>query len=553
MKKNIIILGSLICFSFVQSCSSKLDITPPNNITDEQIQDLMENGSDETKLKIMNGIAAPMISYLNFSGVNGAGAADPRYYTLQGLDWMRNLEANDVVLGYDTNTDELRGKQEYEFSVDFRSVNSDKNRAYWYCAAFGINKANLLLGYMTKEAAAASNSFRDGRARGLIVRAFEYMSLMESYQDAYTRGGSSKLGMSLYETYNPLQGVKARSSAKETYDFIIADLTEAVSLLKAAGIGYTSTSLEDFDLGVANFLLARAYLWSGDYADCITTCQDIISNSGLSLIKEEYYGGHNTGTSWKNTDIKVLPLTNAFLNVRSNTECILGFIRTSSYLYTPALNIATNPFGTDGPRNSFARIDDQLYNKIADADFRKDQFLANVEIGDYTIAASSSTSWIPKYVSLKFANTVGLADDGKSNTTAAYVARVEFCKFRLAEVYLMLAEAQAMNGSDSGAKSTLDILLKARTRSGATALTCDNYPSMTGMTTLQKIQLQWRIEMWGEGGREFYNNKRWGIDVNRTGSTVHVAKITWSADKLTCEIPQQEIETNPLCEQNDIK
>ena len=113
----------------------------------------------------------------------------------------------------------------------------------------------------------------------------------------------------------------------------------------------------------------------------------------------------------------------------------------------------------------------------------------------------------------------------------------------------MLAEAQLGLGNESGAKSTLNTLLAARTRTGAPTLTCDNYSSMKGLSTKEKIQLQWRIEMWGEGGREFFNNKRWGVNVDRTSSPTHISSVkTWSCDKMTLELPQRELEDNPFTE-----
>ena len=42
MKKYILILSSLAIL-FTTSCGKMLDVTPPNNITDEQIQDLLVN------------------------------------------------------------------------------------------------------------------------------------------------------------------------------------------------------------------------------------------------------------------------------------------------------------------------------------------------------------------------------------------------------------------------------------------------------------------------------------------------------------------------------
>ncbi len=60
------------------------------------------------------------------------------------------------------------------------------------------------------------------------------------------------------------------------------------------------------------------------------------------------------------------------------------------------------------------------------------------------------------------------------------------------------------------------------------------------------VQLQYRIEMWGENGREYFNNKRWNINVDRTGSKTHVAtgmKLSWQ--EMTIDFPTNEKENNP--------
>jgi len=114
----------------------------------------------------------------------------------------------------------------------------------------------------------------------------------------------------------------------------------------------------------------------------------------------------------------------------------------------------------------------------------------------------------------------------------------------------MKAEAQAQSGDDQGAEETLNVLLAARTKSGSTTLTCDNYPAMAGLSALEKVQLQSRIELWGEGGREFYNNKRWNIEVNRASSATHVDKSTYPVSKMTLQIPLDEIMYNDKMVQN---
>lgn len=550
------IFASLLAICAISSCSSFLDVTPPNSITDEQIKDLMENGSDATKEKIMTAIAAPMIQYLNYINVNGVGSSDPSKHSFQGLEWMRSLMGNDVVLGYNTaKLNPLVGSSLYQFNYDFTTSDADANAANWFGYAYGVNQGNLLLSYMTEEAAKGNNLYKDGRARGLIVRAYSYLCLMENYGLPYLRGGQSGPGMSIYTVYDPGQSPVARSSAKETYDFIIKDLKEASSLIKEAGIGCTAENLEDFDLGVANFLLARAALQVGDYETAKTACEEIIASKAYSFIPEKYYGGRITGdvnhlnADNARDDINVLPQTNAFVDVQINTECILGFTLKSTYRGTNHHVVMANPFSSYAAAGSTARIDQRLYDKIDDNDFRKDAFYPET-LGDVLFPGSTETiNYVPSYINLKFAATEGLAQDGKSSTGRGKVGDSEVCRFRLSEVYLMLAEAQLGLGNESGAKSTLNTLLAARTRTGAPTLTCDNYSSMKGLSTKEKIQLQWRIEMWGEGGREFFNNKRWGIDVDRTSSPTHISSVkTWSCDKMTLELPQRELEDNPFTE-----
>lgn len=108
----------------------------------------------------------------------------------------------------------------------------------------------------------------------------------------------------------------------------------------------------------------------------------------------------------------------------------------------------------------------------------------------------------------------------------------------------MLAEAYAQSGQDAKAKEVLNKLLAARTKAGKPTLTCDNYSGMSGMSALQMVQLQTRIEMWCEGGREFYNNKRWNISVNRAGSNNHYRTGTLSVDEMVLSIPRSETTTN---------
>lgn len=555
MKKIIKSIAFIAGVTILASCADRLEVTPPNSIYDEQIKELLENGTAAQKETILKAIVNPMAQYFNNydrNNVCSTGSANVMNYSYPGIEWGRSLMGNDVALGYDLESYDLAGRDLYQFVTDYRIGNSNTNYCHWTTYAYAINQANSVLGYMTEELAQTDNLFKDGRARALLIRAYSYMCMMEEYQDAYLLGGKDKLGLSIYKVYDPKQPAVARSTSEETWNFIKGDIQEAVSLLTNAGVKYTAgrANAEDFDLGVANFLLARASLLTGDYATCVSACKAIISSGAYSLIKPENYGGRNTGAWTPTSDIEVSPATNAFTNINVNPETILGYAVTSSFYAQAAVFFGlTSMFTTYSSSKSTARIDDRLYNKISDKDVRKDAFL-DFEVGDYKFAANGAVAKIPSYASLKFSSTDALNNDGTAGAgTPASTTKCDYTKFRLSEVYLMLAEALCQTNADSEAQNILNELLAARAKEGET-LTIDDYKSAG--STLDIVKLQWRIEMWGEGGREYYNNKRWGVNVDRSGSTVHPKIVSYPANKMTLAMPERELQDNSECVDNQL-
>lgn len=555
MKKIIKSIAFIAGVTILASCADRLEVTPPNNIYDEQIKELLENGTAAQKETILKAIVNPMAQYFNNydrNNVCSTGSANVMNYSYPGIEWGRSLMGNDVALGYDLESYDLAGRDLYQFVTDYRIGNSNTNYCHWTTYAYAINQANSVLGYMTEELAQTDNLFKDGRARALLIRAYSYMCMMEEYQDAYLLGGKDKLGLSIYKVYDPKQPAVARSTAEETWNFIKGDIKEAVTLLSNAGVGYTGgrAKAEDFDLGVANFLLARASLLTGDYSTCVSACRAIISSGAYSLIKPENYGGRNTGAWSPTSDIEVSPATNAFTNINVNPETILGYAVTSSFYAQAAVFFGlTSMFSSYSSSKSTARIDDRLYNQISDKDVRKDAFL-NFEVGDYKFPVNGAVAKIPSYASMKFSSTDALNNDGTAGAgTPASTTKCDYTKFRLSEVYLMLAEALCQTNADSEAQSILNDLLAARAKEGET-LTVEDYKSAG--STLDIVKLQWRIEMWGEGGREYYNNKRWGVNVDRSGSTVHPKIVSYPANKMTLAMPERELQDNSECVDNQL-
>ena len=199
-----------------------------------------------------------------------------------------------------------------------------------------------------------------------------------------------------------------------------------------------------------------------------------------------------------------------------------------------------NPFAGDGTGSNplYMRVDDRFYNLINENDYRKDNVL--VESKDFTYF-KGNTHTLPSYTNTKWGATICLQQTQRSEHT-----NTDQCKFRSSSVVLMLAEAYAEIGNEAMSKQVLNQLLAARTREGASLLTCDNYKS--GLALKDLIKLQWRIEMWGEGGIEFYNAKRWNTPIDRAGSKIHwtaLSNSTLPVEYMTYEIPMQEYNFNP--------
>ncbi|MDR3267490.1 MAG: RagB/SusD family nutrient uptake outer membrane protein [Tannerella sp.] len=527
--KKYLILSCLAGLVFT-SCSDQLEITPPNNIIQEQIDELLASDDEAIKQKVFAGLASGLPA--TFRSAVPGGESVGRYNDIQGLESMRNLAANDVVFG--AARPNSWGADEYEVA-DLYQSNSPKNYPYWRVGWININAANKLLMYLTPEVVGNSAILKQYKAMGLTVRAYYYNWLMETYQDAYMNGGSGKLGLMWYDEWKPTQPNKARESATQTYAHIKEDIAEAVQLFSQT-IGYTPET-SDIDLGVAAFVQARVALCAGDWNTVVSASNIILDKTNTLMDESQYVQTPDEEDEWYYAE------NNAFLNNAINPEVLLGWDRTISLKTNGAWrNVFISSYG--GSNLCWWRIDNRLYEQIDANDYRKDNFLAN-DFGDYEYPANGGTYTIPAYSNLKFA---AMARD-KAGQDKNTCNQVDDAYMRLSEVYLMKAEAQEAAGDANGAKATLNTLLAARSKTGQT-LTCDNYQGAANLSLKQFIQLQWRIEMWGERGIEFYNNKRWNIPVDRTSSANHTAKPTYPVSLMTLAIPRNEMDYNPLCEQN---
>jgi starch-binding outer membrane protein, SusD/RagB family len=266
----------------------------------------------------------------------------------------------------------------------------------------------------------------------------------------------------------------ARASQQEVYARVIQDLEEAAPLLPNTRVEGRATRQ------AANALLARVYLETGQNALARDRATSVINSGHYSLVP-------NFRSIWTT---KHSPESIFELHFTVNTSNSLAF------WYFPA------PLGG---RWGFSPTAD-LYNSFQAGDTRRDA----------TIGISGTQRYGLKY------HRVANGDDN-------------VIILRLAEMYLIRAEANARLGADA-ATVRADINM-VRARAGLPALDA----TVTGQTALLNAILQerrWELAM---EGHRFFDLRRHGVATER---------LAIPANRLLWPIPQAELDVNPNLVQN---
>ena len=111
---------------------------------------------------------------------------------------------------------------------------------------------------------------------------------------------------------------------------------------------------------------------------------------------------------------------------------------------------------------------------------------------------------------------------------------------RIAEMYLLNAEASAKTGDEGNAITMLKVLLNERVEDASYV------DALSGQALLDEIYLQTRIELWGEG-KSYLAMKRNKATITRGPNHLSFPgqSFSYDDDRLTLEIPQLEIQNNP--------
>ena len=547
--KNIVAAALLVAgFS---ACSSRLDVNNPNYFTKDDIDNILQGDDEEKKDKVVAGLVSVLPGYINIYNATLNGGYSNGYANESNFELRRFMQSGDVVEGSSANKGTYNQWYQNSPSVTYWQTNDDiQNYGYYLGPVYKITNAIKAMQYLSDDNVKEDKKMKGYQAQALTMKAIGYMLLMERYTDLQDVTSETKQGWPIYNdyAYNPATEPKSVAETwatiKEYFDKAVKSFHESSIGTKGYLSGHTSDVVYSINCAVAQYYRCRAAMDRKDWATVIDGATELLSYYP-NFIKASDYGmdqsklasvAARNDNGWCGKEYNAEE--NAFYNWEKNPEGIFGSARGSS-----------NMFWTNGGFNALKRgpsgyyqVDANIYNALSDNDCRKACILAD-DFENYPIYSyeNNDSTWysytMPKYTSLKWAASSSIGHNGEMHDNKYTVS--DNIYLRTSAVWLMLAEAYAQSGQDAMAKQTLNKLLEARTIEGRPTMTCDN--TMAGMSTMDMVKLQWRIEMWGEGDWAFYNQKRWGTQHKRGAnhwSKTQISHFTW-------EIPQKERIGNP--------
>lgn len=547
--KNIVAAALLV--AGVSACSSRLDVNNPNYFTKDDIDNILQGDDEEKKDKVVAGLVSVLPGYINIYNAALNGGYSNGYANESNFELRRFMQSGDVVEGSSANKGTYNQWYQNSPSVTYWQTNDDiQNYGYYLGPVYKITSAIKAMQYLTDDNVKEDKKMKGYQAQALTMKAIGYTMLMERYTDLQDVTSETKQGWPIYNdyAYNPATEPKSVAETwatiKEYFDKAVKSFHESSIGTKGYLSGHTSDVVYSINCAVAQYYRCRAAMDRKDWATVIDGATELLSYYP-NFIKASDYGmdqsklasvAARNDNGWCGKEFNAEE--NAFYNWEKNPEGIFGSARGSS-----------NMFWTNGGFNALKRgpsgyyqVDANIYDALSDNDCRKACILAD-DFENYPIYSfeNNDSTWysytMPKYTSLKWAASSSIGHNGEMHDNKYTVS--DNIYLRTSAVWLMLAEAYAQSGQDAMAKQTLNKLLEARTIEGRPTMTCDN--TMAGMSTMDMVKLQWRIEMWGEGDWAFYNQKRWGTQHKRGAnhwSKTQISHFTW-------EIPQKERIGNP--------
>ena len=503
------------------SCND-LDTAPMGStVTTDQKTEAVASNPDRIKASI----AAIPAGFYDFGKLTAEGNHNDLFYaaTMIFTD-TRGMDMVSDNIGYNW----------FAAAVDYSDISATgfATNSIWRTAYKQIMAANSVVQTVgTYEP--ADEQLKYYLAQALTIRAFDYFTLAQLYQHTYV-GNENKPCVLLITEENMDAAASEgcpRSTVAQVYEFIMNDLNTSIELLSAS-----STAREDkryVDLAVAYGMRARVNLVMNNWADAAADAQAAIDNTAATPYDASDVD--HPGFS----DIEDVSWMWGILVAETDRPVTSGICNFPSHM--GSLNYGYASVG------AWRRINKALYAQIPATDVRKGWWLdENQQSPNLNAeqAAYVAETDIPAYTQMKY----GCYNDEVYTSTNAN----DIPLMRVEEMYLILAEAQAMAGDPATGAATLENFVKTY-RDPEYTCAAKEGQELTAALVQDRVWFQRRVELWGEGF-SYADMMRLKKDMDRRGSGFEanaVFNIPTGSDALIYQIPHDEIEANAMLTEAD--
>lgn len=328
--------------------------------------------------------------------------------------------------------------------VFFLTPQSSGPAAIWgnnYASLARINRVLINADRIVPANATEKTKLDKIKAEALTLRAYCHLTIL-SYFTPNMKDPNALAGIIANKIFVADDNDYPRNTNAEFYSFIQSDLTNAITLYNSLPV--TAFSSIYANKTFAQGLKARAYAYAGDYTNAETWADTVINTSGLTL------------STYANYPSVFLNESNA-----ANVEVIFKFKRTinqnsqGSNLHNAWYN--GNPTTAGAPYYEISRA---LFNKLATADTRYRTMVSPVSVIDPNYATAPDVRNSDILLINKHGGTLTgtatwaqTADNGNNNDIKI---------MRLAEMYMIKAEARTSAGDLPGAATAVKALLDKR-------------------------------------------------------------------------------------------
>jgi starch-binding outer membrane protein, SusD/RagB family len=445
-KIYLIVIACLLC-----SCTKMIEADLPDNL----IESKQVFSNDQTAISAALGVYAQLRT-TNLSIFNGGTSL----YTALSSDELNNTTSSTVADPFSLNA--------------LQPTNPTVNN-FWSSAYSTIYQVNSSLEGLSQSSKITDSVNRQLTGEMKFIRAFCYFNLVNLFGDVPL----------INSTDYRINSAQPRTATSSIYSQVITDLTDAKQLLKTT---YPSANRSRANKWTASALLARIYLYTGDWVNAENEASSII-NSGLYSLP--------------------VNLNNVF--VTTSPETIFQVANDNA---NTAEGAALIPSSTT-IKPTYA-ITSSLLNAFESNDGRKTAWLS-----------SNTISGQPFYYPFKYKLRL---------STPLNESEIVL---RLAEQFLLRAEARVHLNKLTEAAADLDVI---RVRAGLSPTSAMDAPSL-----LLAIEKERRTELFTEWGHRWFDLKRTG----HTDSVLKALKgSNWQTTDILYPLPQTQLDLNPKLMQN---